>query len=335
MIEFLHPEMFLLLLLPFIVRGLVSPLKGLHGDALRIPFLKDLRSINIKSKNTWRKTDADMDKVSLPLFVLLGIYFLLTVAAARPQYIGEPLRAKNYGRDILLVVDISTSMLEPDFTLNGRRTNRINAVKQVVGEFVEKRRGDRVGLIVFGSRAYLQSPITFDKKSLTEILYNIDAGMAGNSTAIGDALGLALKSFKKSQDKTDKVIVLLTDGENNDGMVTLPQAINLAKQENIKIYTIGAGAEASIMQSILKSRFGIASDLDEESLKKIASETKASYFKAESTEDLLSVYNQINKLEPSVYNDNTVREIRDWFYIPLSAALALSIFLFFLIRRAK
>ncbi len=135
------------------------------------------------------------------------VWILLVVAAARPQWLGEPVRIKDYGRDIMMVMDISTSMREPDFVLNRRRIDRLTAVKLAAGNFIKQRPNDRIGLILFGTRAYLQSPVTFDKQSVSDILWAMDAGMAGNSTSIGDALGLALKNIRESGKSDDKIII--------------------------------------------------------------------------------------------------------------------------------
>ena len=137
----------------------------------------------------------------------------------------------------MLVLDISTSMLNQDFFINQQRIDRLTAVKKTASDFIKKRANDRIGLVLFGTRAYLQSPITFDKAAISNILWSTDAGMAGTSTAIGDAVGLALKTLRKEKNKSgDKIIILLTDGENNDGSLSMPEVLKLAKDENIKIY---------------------------------------------------------------------------------------------------
>ena len=200
MTNFAYPWAFAALLLPFVVWYILPAAKGLHGDALRVPFLKDLARINLKSGSIWGGMSSDTVKLTSPLW--LGtylVYALLITALARPQWAGEPVRIHNFSRDILLVMDISTSMEEPDFVLNNRPVSRLNAVKKVAGEFIDKRGEDRIGLVLFGTRAYLQAPITFDKAAVKQILYAMQAGMAGNSTAIGDALGLALKKLKKTR----------------------------------------------------------------------------------------------------------------------------------------
>ena len=155
-----YPYALLLLLLPFVWRWLMPAVKGLHGDALRVPFIGDLEKISIQSGSLWRMS-GNTAGWSRGTWLLYLVWFLLVLAAARPQWIGEPVRLKNESRDIMLVMDISNSMLEQDFSLNGRRINRLLAVKRAASEFLKKRSQDRVGLILFGTRAYLQAPLTF------------------------------------------------------------------------------------------------------------------------------------------------------------------------------
>lgn len=325
--------MFLLLLLPFVSRWLTPPVKGLHGDALRVPFLSDLASINVRSGSLWYATPAERRGFSYGLFVLALVWILLVMAAARPQWLGEPLRIRNEGRDIMLVMDISGSMQEPDFTLNRRRISRLDAVKLTAASFLRQRANDRAGLILFGTRAYLQSPITFDKKSVEEILWSMDAGMAGNSTSIGDALGMALKTLRDSGNQENKIIILLTDGENNDGSLSMPQAINLAKNEKVKIYTIGVGARNALINSFMGLQLGASDGIDETSLRALAQETDGNYFRATDTASLQKIYNEIDKLEPSDSDEQFVQESKDLFYVPLAAALLLSLLALWIRRR--
>ena len=331
MMRFAYPEAFIFLLLPFAVRWLLPAARGMHGDALRVPFLKDLERVAIKSGSLWQVNSADGGKKLSKLFwLLMMVWALLVTAAARPQQVGAPIRLKNESRDILMVLDISNSMLERDFALKGRAIDRLTAVKLVAGDFINKRGDDRLGLILFGTRAYLQAPLTFDRQSVKEILSMTDAGMAGNSTAIGDALGLALKSLKENGDPGNKIIILLTDGENNDGSLSIAQATKLAEAENIKIYTIGVGSRKNFFASF----FGVqpaAGGLDEQSLKELAAATSGQYFKAEDTAGLLNIYNTIDQLEARENNQSFVQEVHELFYIPLLAALALS----FVIAAAK
>ena len=206
MIVFAYPLAFLLLLLPFFVYFLTPEVKGMQGDALKVPFIADLKRINISAGNIWQH-QVDDAKISKKFWMLYVLWFLLVLASARPQLMGEPTRLKNEGRDIMLVLDSSTSMTENDFSYAGRRISRLDAVKRVVSEFADKRANDRIGLILFGTRAYLQSPLTFDKTSVKEILWSMKAGMAGDSTSIGDALGLALKNLRDDKNK-DNLAVL-------------------------------------------------------------------------------------------------------------------------------
>lgn len=329
----MYPEMLWLLLLPIVFRYILPVAKGLHGDALKVPFLRDLEQINIKAGGLWNMRAHDEAKIAMPLVLVYMIWALLVLAAARPQWVGEPMRLPGMSRDILLVVDISNSMREPDFTLANRRIDRLTAIKKTASEFIKKRADDRVGLVLFGSQAYLQAPITYDKKSVEEILWATDAGMAGNSTSIGDAIGVALKSLKDSKDIDKKIIILMTDGENNSGVLTLPQAINLAKEEGVKIYTIGVGADTALVQSILGFQMALPSGLDEESLNEIAKATQGTYFRAKDTSSLEKIYAEINKLEASENEAQFVRKTIELFYWPLGAALALALVLLWVVRR--
>ena len=331
MINFAFPYAFLLLFAPLIIRHFFPNVKGLHGDALKIPFIEDLQKITLKSGGIWGSYLGKKASQS-SLFLLYLLYISLVFAAARPQWIGEALPVRSQSRDIMLIMDISNSMLEPDFAIGRQRINRLIAAKKTASDFLDKRANDRVGLILFGTRAYLQAPLTYDKASVKDILWNMDAGMAGNSTSIGDALGLALKNLKS--EKNDKVIILLTDGENNDGSLSMQDAISLAEDENIKIYTIGVGNESAFIDSIFGIQLGIArnSALDEKSLKELAQKTKGRYFRAKDTQSLQQIYNEIDKLEPSSNTNQYVRETKELFYIPLCAAL---LFLFIILLREK
>lgn len=328
MISFAYPWCFVLLVLPILAYFLLPRRKGQEeADALKIPFIADLKNISVLAKDGF-KGRAFKFKQSVQKFLLLLSWLLLCLALARPQIVGEPLPIKNNGRDILLVVDISTSMNEHDFVYNQRYYDRLSAVKFVVDKFIDARTADRIGLVLFGTRAYLQSPLTYDKQAIKEILRNAEAGMAGNSTSIGDAIGVALKSLANEK-PDDKIIILLTDGENNDGQLSLPEAISLAKEENVKVYTIGAGADE-------KSFFGgffsvpLNSGLDEKSLQALAQETKGQYFRAKDVDSLVQIYKQIDKLEPSEKEERFVREVKELYYIPAFAAFILLCLLFVL-----
>ena len=327
MINFAFPYAIFLLALPILYYYIMPAVKGLHGDALKVPFLNNLKKISISSGSIWNS--ASLDKVSSNRFWLLYLVWgLLCLAAMRPQIVGEPRRLQNESRDIMLVLDLSTSMLEPDFSYKGRRITRLEAVKNVVAEFADKRANDRMGLVLFGTRAYLQAPLTFDKASVKQILASMQAGMAGESTSIGDALALALKNLVQSEQKNERVIILLTDGENNDGSLSLAQAIKMVADEKIKTYTIGVGAPSAFFKML-----SLSSGIDEQGLKLLAEATKGQYFKAESTADLQRVYQLIDQLEPSLNDERYVRDRKELYYIPLLMALILASGLIFLMRR--
>lgn len=329
MTQFAYPLAFWLLGVPFISYFLFPKVRGTHGDALRVPFLKDLKLIKNKADTFHPSSLNNNILFSLRFLYVFTIWTLLVAAIARPQLVGEPYRMKTENRDIMLVIDISTSMLQPDFSTNTQRIDRLTAIKAVVGNFIEKRTEDRLGLVLFGTRAYLQAPLTFDKNAVKNILYDTEAGIAGNSTSIGDALGIALKNLRDEENKSNKVIILLSDGENNDGSLSMAQAITLAEKEGIKIYTIGVGAEAHFIGSLL----GIQNnELDETSLKELAARTKGNYFRAKDLSSLTEIYRRIDALEPQNSEGNIVQEKKDLFYLPLICALILAVFLLFLPR---
>ena len=320
MITFLYPDFAWLILLPFIVRLILPAVKGLYGEALSVPFVADFADISAQSKA--KNSALTRAGLTRGFWVCFLIYSLLVLAAMRPVQMGEPVRINQEGRDILMVTDISTSMLEEDFSTKTFRLSRLNAVKAVVSEFVKKRQDDRIGLILFGTQAYLQAPLTYDRQSVLEILNSVDAGMAGNSTAIGDALGLALKSLKdKGGELNRKVIILLTDGENNDGRLSLPEATAMAAEEGVKIYTIGVGGGR---QSLINAFFGGGNtSLDEKSLKRLAAETEGRYFRADDLKGLVNVYKAIDLLEPESSDENFVYPRQELYYLPLLLAVLL------------
>ena len=330
MTQFAYPLMFALLLLPFAFRRLLPPLKGLHGDALRIPFIGDLEKISIKSGSLWTLGTGSGGNLSRLFWTLYIVWFLLVCAAVRPQLLGEPVRLDSESRDIMLVLDISTSMLARDFAIGSQRIDRLTAVKKTASDFVKKRANDRIGLILFGTRAYLQAPLTYDKNAVDETLWSMQAGMAGDSTSIGDALGLALKNLQNGKDLQNKIIILLTDGENNDGSISLAQALKLATNEGIKTYTIGVGSQNLFLSSL----FGQVRGIDEQGLDAIAKATKGRYFRAGSTQALQQIYNVIDALEPARSEDRFVRETKELYYIPLLAAVLAALALAYALRRA-
>jgi len=322
MMSFEYPYLILLILLPLLILKFLTPVKTKDNQALRVPFLEDIKNIqNIKGGLFY---SAKKTNFSYPLLWLWLIYGMVVLALMKPVYISEPIPLRDEGRDIMLVTDISTSMLEDDFVYQAKRLERIEAVRAVVADFVQKRTHDRLGLILFGTRAYEQVPLTFDKKALLDILSMMQAGMAGQSTSIGDAVALALKSLKTSRTQKEKqVIVLLTDGENNDGNISFPKAIKMAKNEGIKVYTVGLGAP---QLSLVKNLFGIEdSGLDEQSLKELAEETRGRYFKVTNLSELINVYREIDKLETEHFEENFQYTKREMYFVPLLIAFLVAV----------
>lgn len=321
--HFANPQAAWLLLLPLVVYFMFPAIKKTYGDALKVPFLADIKQIQSVSGKGISFKPAVFSAIKI--FLLALVWVLMVLALCRPQWVGKPIPVKNEGREILLVVDISNSMSEEDFQYKNKMYSRLTAVKNVIDNFIDKRTSDRIGLVLFGTQAYLQAPLTYDKQSVKEILWNADAGMAGNSTSIGDAVGVALKNLAESEGKPEnKVIILLTDGENNDGSLSLPQAIALAKEEGVKIYTIGAGSDSENFFGGLFS-ISVNTGLDEESLQALAEETKGNYFRAKDVNSLFQIYNEIDKLEPMTSEGRYVQEVKELY--PYAAAMALVLFM--------
>jgi Ca-activated chloride channel family protein len=316
-IEWLWPWILVIAPLPLLMR-LALRARERGQAALTVPTLQNFNEISaapagVERRQRWR------------LLLLWLVWLLVLVAAARPQWTGEPITLPTSGRDLMLAVDISGSMATEDMEVNGEYVDRLRVVKRVVGEFIEARKGDRVGLVLFGTNAYLQAPLTFDLTSVNRLLIEAPVGIAGGKTAIGDAIGLAVKRLRM-RPQEDKILILLTDGANNVGEVDPEKAAELAAFDNIKIYTIGVGAEEMRVPSLL----GLAprmtnpsADLDEDTLQAVASTTGGRYFRAKDTQGLAEIYDLIDDLEPIDQDPETYRPIQTLYYWPLGAALLL------------
>ena len=311
-LSFDQPWVFLLLPLPLLIWKWL-PRAQQEQAALRVPFFHDIaRDVQNTSA---RRVGA---KWRFALLVLL--WLLLVMAAAAPRWIGEAVALPASGRDLLMAVDISGSMETPDMRIENQLVQRIVAVKIVVDDFIQQRQGDRVGLIVFGGNAYVQAPLTFDHATVRQFLRDAQLGFAGNGTAVGDAIGLAVKRLRaRSGDR--HVLILLTDGASNAGSVTPLAAAKVAADNNVVIYTIGIGADQSGLLSMLR---GYQSDLDERTLQQIAETTGGRYFRARDPEELAEIYRLLDQLEPVADKKQTYRPQRALFYWPLGVALLLS-----------
>ena len=321
MLNLLWPWVLALAPLPFIYRWLRRP-ADVKIQALRAPLLAKVAlddSASIKT-SSWQRR--------LLLIVLSLCWLSALLAIARPVWIGAPVSMPTNGRDILLAVDISGSMEQEDMTINGREVNRLIAVKAVVGDFVVKREGDRLGLILFGEKAYLQTPLTFDRKTMQTLLNEAQIGFAGsNGTAIGDAVGLAVKRLQ-DRPENHRVVILLTDGSNNAGELDPMEAADLARRAKVKIYTVGIGAESQQSWGLFGSQVtNPSADLDESALQGIADATGGQFFRARDPEELAAIYRELNRLEPLEQTAETIRPVSTLFHWPLALTFFLSLVL--------
>ena len=223
----------------------------------------------------------------------------------------------------MLAVDISGSMESEDMVIGNRQVTRLTAVKAVASDFIEQRKGDHIGLILFGSQAYLQAPLTYDRETVRQLLSEAQVGLAGKETAIGDAIGLAVKRLRK-QPASNRVLILLTDGANTTGSVDPLKAADLAAQEGIRIYSIGVGADERIVQGLFGPRRFASGDLDEVTLKVIADKTGGRYFRARDIRSLQQIYALLDKIEPISEEIESFRPVEEIYYWPLDLVLLLS-----------
>ncbi len=264
----------------------------------------------------------------------IAIWVFVVCAIARPVWYGDPVEFQPKHRDMMLVVDLSGSMQEEDMLFEGEYVDRLSTVKHVISEFAEKRKGDRLGLILFGDHAYLQTPLTLDRQTVINQLNQTIIGLVGKSTAIGDGIGLATKVFVDS-DAPQRIMILLSDGANTAGQLTPVQAAEIAAKFDTKIYTIGIGAgEMQVKQFFMTRTVNTARDLDETTLTQVAELTGGQYFRAHNAQELAQIYQTINQLEPINSAVKTWRPQTEWFGYPLGVALLLSLLLFIL-RRAR
>lgn len=254
--------------------------------------------------------------------VLLALAWLaLVLACMRPTFVGEQVDLPLSGRDLMLAVDISPSMKEEDMVLEGASANRLDVVKVVVSDFMQRRAGDRVGLILFGSQPYIQAPLTFDLTTVNTLLQEAFLGMAGQATAIGDAIALGVKRLRQRPEQS-RVLILLTDGANTAGDIPPEKAAALAAQEKIKVYTIGIGADEMLQQTFFGTRrVNPSADLDETTLKLIADSTGGQYFRARDKAEMDQIYAQINALEPIEQERQSFRPTKALFHWLLALAL--------------
>ena len=314
--RFLHPEFLLLLaLLP-----LFAFFYGRRGAAPALVFSSTSLAARLAGARKVRPG-------TLLLLLRLAVLALLILALAGPQQGSSTTEIEASGIDILLAVDVSGSMEAMDFTLGGKPANRLDVVKKVVDEFIEQRPNDRIGLLAFGGRPYLVSPLTLDHDWLRKRLESLSIGMVEDGTAIGSAIGSGTNRLRDQKSKS-RLLILLTDGMNNAGSVPPLMAAEAAETLNIKVYTIGAGTrgEAPLpvtdnfgRRRLIRARV----DIDEDTLKGVAEKTGAVYFRATDTASLAKIYDDINKMETTTRTIKKFEHFRDLFPLMIFAALML------------
>lgn len=314
MFELLWPLALLALPLPWLAQRLLPRASAAASGALRVPFFGELEQLagNTTATSTSRH------------WLALLAWLMLCFAAARPQWVGEAQSLPLTGRDLMLAVDVSGSMAAEDMEIGGRNVDRLTAVKVVLGDFLERRVGDRVGLLLFGQFAYQMTPLTFDRNSVRYQLETSAIGLAGRETAIGDAIGLAVKRLRQ-RPADQRVLILLTDGVNTAGELPPLKAAELAQTEQVKVYTVAIGSEGGQMQV-----FGIpvatpGAEIDEKTLSEIADMTGGRFFRARDTAELAGIYAELDRLEPAESEGDALRPRRELFVFSLSLALLLAL----------
>lgn len=305
-----------LLLLPLPLLALLLPAaKRARSRSLKVPFFQGLQPHFSKLSG---------QSSFIPVVLAVVAWLLLVIAAARPQLIGETISFPVAGRSLMMAVDISGSMREQDMQIGDHLVSRLVAVKAVAGDFIKRRKGDRLGLILFGTNAFVQAPLTMDRKTVNILLDEAALGLAGSATSIGDAIGLTIKRLRE-QPLKNRVLILLTDGANTAGNVEPLKAADLAAQEKVRIYTIGIGGGERLIRTPLGMRRIGRSDLDEPTLKMIASKTGGQYFRANDLESLQKIYAILDKVEPVEKEDMFYRPVDELYQWPLALALLLSL----------
>ncbi|NYH12129.1 vWA domain-containing protein [Pseudomonas moraviensis] len=302
-----YPWLLLLLPLPWLAYRYLPAYQEARS-AVRVPFFGAMsRAVGETPTSTGTRSN------HWQLWLNVLVWTLLLVAAARPVFVEKPIERQQPVRDLMLAIDLSQSMETEDFTnAAGQKINRLAAVKEVVQGFIDKRKDDRLGLIVFGSGAYPQAPLTLDHASLSLLLEDTGIGMAGPNTAIGDAIGLSLKLLDKAHEQ-EKVLILLTDGNDTSSAITPDHAADMAAAKGVVIHTIGIGDPTASGEA----------KVNLQSLQQIAQATGGQFFRAEDRTALDQVYSTLDRLTPHQVKTLSHQPQRELFYWPLGAALVL------------
>ncbi|MBD8525029.1 vWA domain-containing protein [Pseudomarimonas arenosa] len=311
MISLLWPWLLIVLPLPWLASRWLPPAKGAQRWVL--PWVLGTAD-NLVGQGSEPKIGASRQ----PWLAWLA-WCALCLAVAQPVRYDELKSLQTTGRDLMLAVDISESMGTADMRVAGRRVDRLSAVQAVLGDFIERRAGDRLGLILFGQRAYLVTPLTLDRDSVRYQLETSAIGLAGNYTAIGDALALAVKRLH-DRPESQRIVLLLTDGTNTAGELSPDRATQLAVELGVRVYTIGFGGEGN------QDYFGLVlgprgPEIDEQSLQSIAAATGGQYFRARDVNELAGIYQALDALEPLEFDAPDVQLQRPLFHYPLALSV--------------
>ena len=311
MLTFAHPWLFLLIPLPWLMRRLL-PAHHERKAAVRVPFMSRL------SRLAGLQPGSDLAVAKRPLsqwLVLSLTWFLVVIAIARPQWLGEPVIKELPMRDLLVAVDLSGSMEAEDFTdIDGNIVDRLTAVKQVLDSFFARRDGDRVGLILFGSAAFVQVPFTNDLDVVRELLDEAQIRMLGPRTMLGDAMGLAINLFERSEVE-ERVMIVLTDGNDTGSLVPPERAAEIARDKGVVVYTIAIGDPGSVGEQAL----------DEKTLENIATTTGGAYFHASDRQELESIYAHLDEINPRQVDTLSYRPLTELYDWPLAASLLMTL----------
>ncbi len=307
------PLVLLLLPLPLLIRLFLPPARHHRSAALMVPFYHTVAAGRPEA----------IPESRFSLMMALAIWSLLIVAAARPLSMSESVEHPRSGRDIMLAVDLSASMEMRDFLIDDEAVDRLAAVKLVVSDFIERREGDRIGLIFFADKAYVASPLTYDLNTVARLLDEAELHMIGTMTAIGDAIGLGVKRLH-DQMALQKVLILLSDGNDTSGILPAQRSAHFAALEGLQVYTIGIGA-GSRRGGFGESDIDHSGMMNETTLRAIAQLSDGRFFRATDYAQLTRIYALIDELEPRVSGREIYRQVKEWYIWPLGAALLLSL----------
>lgn len=322
MFEFTYLWIFILLPLPLLARYFLKAQKQSYTEVW-IPLAQGIS-----------QQQSDVQKSNFSAFIVWSLWLLLLVTLAKPIWFAEPIRLQQESRDMIVSLDLSGSMREVDMPLNGENVDRLTLVKDLLNKFIGLRQGDRLGLILFADHAYLQTPLTFDLKTIKQMVSETELGLVGNKTAIGESIALAIKRFVENKNE-QRVLILLTDGANNSGVIKPLQAAKQAAKNNITIYTVGIGADVMMRRTIFGSqRVNPSADLDEKTLTEIATLTGGQYFRARNQDEFQKIYQKLNLLEPIDSDFLEFRPKKDLYFWPLSLAIIM-LFLFSLYLKLR